>query len=134
MEFWQTLLGGILGGGVFGFIQFLITRHDTKKGKDNKVIQAIEKINDHLTELDERMAKERADDSRRNIIIFDDEIRRKLGHSEESFNQVNEDITHYTEYCRSHANYQNSKAVAAIQNIRETYRQVKRKTHLSEEE
>ncbi len=126
MEFWQTLLGGILGGGVFGFIQFLITRHDTKKGKDNKVIQAIEKINDHLTELDERMAKERADDSRRNIIIFDDEIRRKLGHSEESFNQVNEDITHYTEYCRSHANYQNSKAVAAIQNIRETYRQVKK--------
>lgn len=126
MEFWQTLLGGILGGGVFGFIQFLITRHDTKKGKDNKVIMAIEKINDHLTELDERMAKERADDSRRNIIIFDDEIRRKLGHSEESFNQVNEDITHYTEYCRSHANYQNSKAVAAIQNIRETYRQVKK--------
>ena len=126
MEFWQTLLGGILGGGVFGFIQFLITRHDTKKGKDNKVIQAIEKISDHLTELDERMAKERADDSRRNIIIFDDEIRRKLGHSEESFNQVNEDITHYTEYCRSHANYQNSKAVAAIQNIRETYRQVKK--------
>ena len=126
MEFWQTLLGGILGGGVFGFIQFLITRHDTKKGKDNKVIQAIEKISDHLTELDERMAKERADDSRRNIIIFDDEIRRKLGHSEESFNQVNEDITHYTEYCRSHANYQNSKAVSAIQNIRETYRQVKK--------
>lgn len=126
MEFWQTLLGGILGGGVFGFIQFLITRHDTKKGKDNKVIMAIEKINDHLTELDERMAKERADDSRRNIIIFDDEIRRKLGHSEESFNQVNEDITHYTEYCRSHANYQNSKAVAAIQNIRETYRQAKK--------
>lgn len=126
MEFWQTLLGGILGGGVFGFIQFLITRHDTKKGKDNKVIQAIEKTNDHLTELDERMAKERADDSRRNIIIFDDEIRRKLGHSEESFNQVNEDITHYTEYCQSHANYQNSKAVAAIQNIRETYRQVKK--------
>lgn len=126
MEFWQTLLGGILGGGVFGFIQFLITRHDTKKGKDNKVIQAIEKINDHLTKLDERMAKERADDSRWNIIIFDDEIRRKLGHSEESFNQVNEDITHYTEYCRSHDNYQNSKAVAAIQNIRETYRQVKK--------
>ena len=90
------------------------------------MIQAIEKINDHLTELDERMAKERADDSRRNIIIFDDEIRRKLGHSEESFNQVNEDITHYTEYCRSHANYQNSKAVSAIQNIRETYRQVKK--------
>lgn len=126
MEFWQTLLGGILGGGVFGFIQFLITRHDTKKGKDNKVIQAIEKINDHLTELDERMAKERADDSRRNIIIFDDEIRRKLGHSEESFNQVNEDITHYIEYCRSHSNYQNSKAVSAIQNIRETYKQVKK--------
>ena len=126
MEFWQTLLGGILGGGVFGFIQFLTTRHDTKKGKDNKVIQAIEKINDHLTELDERMAKERADDSRRNIIIFDDEIRRKLGHSEESFNQVNEDITHYIEYCRSHANYQNSKAVSAIQNIRETYKQAKK--------
>lgn len=126
MEFWQTLLGGVLGGGVFGFIQFLITRHDNKKGKDNKVIQAIEKINDHLTELDERMAKERADDARRNIIIFDDEIRRKLGHSEESFNQVNEDITHYTEYCRSHANYQNSKAVSAIQNIRETYKQTKK--------
>lgn len=36
MEFWQTLLGGILGGGVFGFIQFLVTRHDTKKGKTTK--------------------------------------------------------------------------------------------------
>jgi len=61
------------------------------------------------------------DQKRRNIINFSSEISRCVNHTEEQFNQIIEDIDEYEDFCDTHTNYHNTKAVASIKNIRKTY-------------
>ena len=73
------------------------------------------KLQQHI-DADERY---RADMCRARILRFSDELRRGVNHSEESFNNVLEDIDNYTEYCLEREDvYINSKADAAIRNIK----------------
>ena len=83
-------------------------------------------LSSQIQNIREAMSRKDADDSRRRILVFDDELRRDVGHSEESYNQVLEDIRNYELYCKHHDDYKNSKAVAAITNVKETYIIVKR--------
>lgn len=71
-----------------------------------------------LDKLDEHDATA----ARYRIIRFDDEIRHKTKHTEEHFNQIVDDITMYEKYCKLHPNYENNKAVMAIENIKDTYK------------
>ncbi len=125
MELWQVLISGLLGGGLVGFIEFLIRRSDEKKDRSNEIIKTLASIKQKIELIDERFNKENADDARRNILAFDDELRRKTEHSEESFNQVLDDINMYTRYCHNHPLYENNRAVAAIAHIKQKYDQVK---------
>lgn len=120
------LLGGTLVGAVLLFIQFLINRSDKKKEKHDELLIKMDEFSNLLNQFNSRMDQENANDARRRILVFDDELRRELGHSEESYNQILTDIKEYERYCKNHDDYQNSKAVAAISNIKETYVQVKK--------
>lgn len=120
------LLGGTLVGAVLLFIQFLINRSDKKKEKHDELLIKMDEFSRLLNQFNLRMDQDNTDDARRRILVFDDELRRNMGHSEESYNQILDDIKKYEHYCKNHDDYQNSKAVAAISNIKETYVQVKK--------
>lgn len=121
----QTVIGGLLGGGLVGFVEFLIKRKDAKDDKNDEVMKKLDAISAKITDIEERMEREKADNARRNILTFDDEIRRSLQHSEESFNQILEDINFYKKYCLDNPKYENSKAVNAIENVNQVYQRVK---------
>ena len=125
MEYIQAVVGILIGGGLFAFIQFLITRADGKREKESKVLAAIQALSDKITAIEGRMDKGNADSARRRILAFDDELRRGLDHSEESYNQILQDIKFYRDFCRMHDDYENDKATSAIAHIRETYQRVK---------
>lgn len=125
MDFLQAAAIALISGGLVTFVEFLIRRSDAKKDKNSEVLKAIKDLTDKITGIENRMDKENADDARRNILTFDDELRRGVPHSEESFNQVLQDIKFYRKYCREHADYENDKATSAIAHIRETYQEVK---------
>lgn len=81
-------------------------------------VDQLEKRDD---EQDAAMAEEHARAARRRILRCSDEIRRKERHSEEYFNDVLDDISHYKKYCDEHPGFENEKAVLAIKLVERTY-------------
>ena len=95
---------------------------DRKKDKQDQIISEINEMRSELNKHIEDDEKHRADMSRARILRFSDELRRGISHSEESFNNILEDIDNYISYCTQHeAVYINSKANAAIRNIKTTH-------------
>lgn len=78
------------------------------------------------TEVMDKLNESEATNARYRILRFDDEIRHKVKHTEEHFNQIMEDIDDYERYCSSHPNYKNSRAVSAIENTRRIYEKCRR--------
>ena len=125
MEIMSLVLGGTLVAAVLTFAQFLITRRDKRKEGESAILKAIDALSDKITGIEKRMDKESADAARRNILLFDDELRRGDAHSEEAFNQILEDCNYYEKFCRLNPDYENNKCIAAIENINHTYQVVK---------
>ena len=144
MEAVLTITLSILGSSaVFGFIQFLITRKDNKNKQFDKISKEIQNVSGSISKLsdnfdtriadlqkemkagDELLRQESlrtvADTRRVRILRGSDEIKLKMRHSEEWFDQMNEDITEYEKYCASHPGYKNNKAIHAIANINAVY-------------
>ena len=95
---------------------------DRKKDKQDQIISEINEMKSELYKHIEDDEKHRADMSRARILRFSDELRRGISHSEESFNNILEDIDNYISYCTQHETvYINSKANAAIRNIKTTH-------------
>ena len=100
-------------------------RFNPIKDKSSEILSAIRKNTEAIENVEKRMDEGNADQARRSILAFDDELRRDVEHSEESFNQVLQDIRFYRHYCRDHEEYENDKATSAKAHILETYQRVK---------
>ena len=59
--------------------------------------------------------------ARRRILRFNDELLLKIKHSKEMFNDILKDITDYDNYCRTHPDFKNKKAVFAEENVARVY-------------
>ena len=95
---------------------------DRKKDKQDQIISEINEMKNELYKHINDDEKHRADMCRARILRFSDELRRGISHSEESFNNILEDIDNYISYCTQHESvYINSKANAAIRNIKTTH-------------
>lgn len=100
------------------------------KELNSDVVQKVNELEISVLELtqkqeasEHRTEKRDIDLCRMRILQFADELRRGIEHSEEFFDQVLDDITAYEHYCDTHAEYENSKAMAAIQKIERTYQE-----------
>lgn len=60
--------------------------------------------------------------ARRRILRFNDELLLKIKHSKEMFNDILKDITDYDNYCRTHPDFVNQRAVFAEQNVGKAYK------------
>lgn len=103
------------------------------KALNASVTQELVEVKTRLTDLEQYNAhqdaereKDKALDARRRILQFADEVRRKVRHSEEHFNNVLEDITFYQQYCRDHTDFENERARVSIKIIEETYEECSR--------
>ena len=120
---WQTILTFIGGGSFLAFLEFLIKRHDDKKGKNKEILDAIGRLSDELAQVKENADRREAVLSRTHILRFDDELINGIKHSKEYFCQQLHDIDVYEQYCEGHRDFQNSYAVMAIAHIRSTYKE-----------
>ena len=77
------------------------------------------KLEEHVT-MDGRRT---ADEHRARILHFNNELLRGIGHTKEEFIEVLTEVDAYEEYCRSHPDYPNNRAVLAIETIREIYKE-----------
>lgn len=81
--------------------------------------EVLTKLEAHITMDDRRTA----DGHRARILHFNNELLRDIGHTQEEFFEVLNEIDAYEEYCREHPDYPNNRAVLAIENIREVYKE-----------
>lgn len=118
-----TIIVATLGStALFEFLKYLLTRKDNKGEQFKQIMDEISKLRDEVTKLQDNMSKFEAVSARIRILNASDEIRMKVRHSEEWFNQVNEDITTYNRYCSKNPSFKNNKAVHAIENINYAYK------------
>ena len=89
--------------------------------KIDTLSKKVESLEKHDKEQDRQLNEERAKAARRRILRCADEIRSKIRHSQEFFNDVLDDISFYKNYCKENPKFENEKAVIAIKLIEETY-------------
>lgn len=87
------------------------------------------KLDEHVTQDDRRAA----DGHRSKILHFNNELLRGIDHTKEEFVEVLAEIDAYERFCEEHPEYPNNRAVLAIENIRENYKErLKKHDFLSE--
>ena len=109
MEILQLIIAAFGGGALFSFIQFLITR------RDNSIKKAI-------AALDAKIEENYAKTARRCILRYSQEVRAGIRHTKEEWDQINTDIDDYNHYCKTHPEFENSRAVLAIEMLQGIYK------------
>lgn len=75
------------------------------------------KLDDHIAADEIRHANRQ----RERILQFNNELLRNIPHTREDFIDILAVIDAYNIYCRTHAGYQNNRAIHAIKNIERVY-------------
>ena len=119
----ETLLVALIGGGIVGFIQFLIQRHDKRHDMLNLILEKIEKLERDNKAQDAKNDERHAVSMRVRILRFRDEMLAGQNHTHDSFRQVLTDIDEYEKYCERHPDFKNNQTLATIEHIKENYHQ-----------
>ncbi len=77
------------------------------------------KLEEHVIMDDQRVA----DGHRTRILHFNNELLRDIKHTKEEYIEVLAEIDAYERYCDDNPNYPNNRAVLAIENIRDNYKE-----------
>ena len=108
---------------LWGFLQFLLQRKDKKDDCSKKIIEMITKLDEKIDKLDGELSERSAISCRVRILKFMDEILEGWNHSRDSYTQVLQDITNYTNYCDTHPLFLNHQTEATIEYIKNDYQE-----------
>ena len=134
MDILTTIISILVGGGILAFIQFLITRHDSKHDKVEEVNKSVKELSEDVKErfdtldlkidkVDAKSDERFAISSRVRILRYEDELQEKRKHSKDSWDQVMSDIDYYEEYCAAHPKFKNIQTAATVEHIKHGYRE-----------
>ena len=117
----------LIGGGVLGFIQYLISRHDKKKETQNETLSIVKKLAKRMDKLESKQEQRDALSCRNHILRFNDELMNNIDHSHEYFMEMMDDIEAYNKYCDGHPEFKNGRTVQAAKNIKYVYNKLRNK-------
>ena len=121
MEIVSNLLTLLFGGGLMGLLQFLIQRHDSRRDRQDEILQKMEDLEEKINSVIDTGDARNARDARLRILHFRDEMLEGRNHTHDSFQQVLADIDEYEQYCHDHPKFKNNQTVATIEHIRRNY-------------
>ncbi len=78
-----------------------------------------ERLDSHIKMDDERVT----DGHRTRILHFNNELLRDIRHTKEEYIEALAEIDAYEKYCEEHPDYPNNRALLAIENIRNSYKE-----------
>lgn len=110
----------IASNGLWGMVQFLISRKDKTGEKLDNIIKVVADVNEKVDANSATLA-------RTHILRFDDELINSIKHSREYFQQTLNDIDTYERYCSTHPNYKNNTCDLAITHIKKVYADLQEK-------
>lgn len=118
----EIVLAALASSGLFSLLQFLIKRHDEKKGKRAELDKKIDGIQKDIDDLRAEIKKNDALQARRRILRFNDELLNNVKHSKEAFDDIiEEDLDLYDKFTKTHPDFVNNKCTLAAQHIKDTY-------------
>lgn len=110
----EIIIAIIASSGLWGLIQYLISRKDS-------IGEKIDKLTEMVKEVSDRVDASSATNARTRVLRFDDELINGVHHSREYFQQTLEEIDTYETYCQKHPEFKNNACVLAIEHIRRVY-------------
>lgn len=116
-----TIISVLIGGGILGFVQFLITRKDSKQDKESAILSEIKTLSGRVERIENSLDERDAVLARTHILRFQDELYNNVKHSKEYFEQTLDDIQTYDRFCADNPKFANGRTKAAAKYIKDEY-------------
>lgn len=116
-----TIISVLIGGGILGFVQFLITRKDSKQDKESAILSEIKTLSGRVERIENSLDERDAVLARTHILRFQDELYNNVKHSKEYFEQTLDDIQTYNQFCNDNPKFANGRTKAAAKFIQDEY-------------
>lgn len=98
------------------------------KALNHAVIERLDKVEAQLKSTEDKLdghidkdAKDKAEEARAAVLRFNNELLRNIPHTREEYFDILHGIDVYEGYCNEHKEYENNRAVFAIENIKRSY-------------
>lgn len=116
-----ALLNATVIAAIIGLVEVILRRIWEKRDKKSGVTAKLDTLEKMLAAHIEDDERYKAETKRARVLQFNKEIREGTRHSEEEFVEILKVVDEYEDYCNTHPEFPNNRAVTAISNIKATY-------------